>query len=355
MTRAQSRRIGSVRQAALGFTLLEAVVSLAIVLLAVAALLPTLSTARAKVISTSCQANQLALGMGWSSYVADYAELPGIHYQEGTYWSKPWGQPVYYGGVQAWMANGEDFAGGYLGASGAPSGYSGIGFVYPYIGGDGKTFYCPGTAASFEGTPGKLPWHNYWTGVNSNTGQPLPYWGFGKQGKGTIITYFYRSGMYEKNKGLPDSDPAWGGWQSAGENWTWTQLSRPSDPWVSDKPMLTCFWFGYRETSSPTWAETGPHTASINHEGVETNLLYTDGSVRTWQFDGEILSIGADGALSPRRQGMSPVWGWFDGYQYNIDQFRTGSLDDGYIVGYPEGDFRHQMPFWWVVAERALR
>lgn len=316
-----------------GFTLLETVVATAVAIVAVAALLPSVQQARQGVVTNACLANQASLGVGAAQYVQEFNELPGIQYHEGTYWTKPWGLPYYYGGITAWAPNGGDFWNDYLYGPNPnkPSGFAGIGYVYPYVGGNGKNFYCPGTASSFylaTGTsPNRIqtltPWYGTWTG-EPDTG----YGGFQKQGRSTLLTYFYRSGMYPKAD-LADSDPRW---VPGNPNWNWTRDNavHPSDPFVQNQPTLTCFWYGYRANQSPG-------VESVPHGGTRTNLLYTDGSTRTWKLPSQI----------------TPVWGWFDAGAYTKSEFRTGSFQTGFITtGYPS-DFYTQMPWWWIEADRA--
>jgi prepilin-type processing-associated H-X9-DG protein len=140
---------------------------------------------------------------------------------------------------------------------------------------------------------------------------------------------------YEQD--LPDADPRWAGYP----NWNWTRdrVVHPSDTFVQDQPELTCFWYGYRAQNG---VQVNPDLNTINHGGRRTNLLYTDGSALSWK-------------LPQTATGISPVWGWFDAGAYTKADFRTGSLQHGFVVaGYP-ADFYTQMPWWWVEAARGNR
>lgn len=329
-----------------GFTLLEAVVAAAVIVAAVAALLPTVGQARRQAVVASCLSNLMTLGVGSAQYTQNYNELPGIQGQEGNYWTTPWGRPYLYGGYLSWMTNGLDFKNDFLYADiypyatspnpNPPSGYTGLGAVTAYIGTDGKAFYCPGTAASFSDTSAGYPRYGTWTGTPDDGKH-----GFGRQGRGTETTYFHRGGMYDLNRDLPDGDPRWGG--TSNWNWTRDQPVHPGDAAVANKPMLTCFWYGANPQAGrpywPEWPASNPNLDTLSHGGRQTNLLYTDGSTRTWRLPSNI----------------TPIWAWFSEGAYTKGQFRTGSLSEGFIMsGYPS-DFYTQAPWWWIEAERANR
>jgi hypothetical protein len=245
---------------------------------------------------------------------------------EGLYFAKEWGQPYFYGGMQAWMStHPTDFWQGYLYRDmiGQPpptqSIVSGMGYIFPYIE-EPTTFYCPGTTASFSDNFGGEPWwgegswYSTWTGDHHSG-----YYKFGEQGKGTLTTYFYRGGMYEKNVDLPETDPAW----QLHQNWTNLELSRPTSTWIAGKPMLTCYWPGYNGETL-----TDPMLDTVNHEGEEVNLLYHDGSSRTWNLPSDV----------------TPLWNWYNALQY------SPTYNLGGFGNYNPGHFYTHAPWWWVRA-----
>jgi hypothetical protein len=89
------------------------------------------------------------------------------------------------------------------------------------------------------------------------------------------------------------------------------------------------------------------------HDGQSVNLLYDDGSSRTWLLPTEIVRVNVDGSITMVYKPLSAIWGWFGAGAWTIDQLSTGSMQDGFTIGYP-GDFYTQAPYWWVAAQRGV-
>jgi hypothetical protein len=152
-------------------------------------------------------------------------------------------------------------------------------------------------------------------------GQPLAP----NSGDSVPSTYFYRSGMYDINKDLPESDPRW----ANVSNWKRDSVSKPDDAWVANKPIVTCFWRGYNSQTGDT---TAPVASNAVHGGTATNVLTTNGSAYTYK-----PGFNSNGAQ------IMPVWAWYDAYAYSAPQYLSGSSP---------GNFYWQMPWFWVLAER---
>ena len=64
-------------RAALGFTLLELLVVIAVIAILAALLLPALAKAKGSAQSAACKSNLRQLGFALNMYVEDYGEYPG--------------------------------------------------------------------------------------------------------------------------------------------------------------------------------------------------------------------------------------------------------------------------------------
>lgn len=203
---------------------------------------------------------------------------------------------------------------------------------------DGRIYYCPGTKVSFSRHTFNLrmPWYDFWRGVgnavpSTDGTNTLDNYGMGvpqslNTGNSVPSTYFYRNGMYDKNKGLADSDPSW----ASTANWNINATVRPDDPIVSNKPYLTCFWRGYNSATGNT---DYPVAENAPHDGVLTNCLTTNGSAYTYKP-----------GMNSNGKRILPVWAWFDYAAFSAAQYDS--------EGNNGVSFYNQLPWFWVLAER---
>lgn len=116
-----------------GFTFIEVVISVAIVAMVLALLLPALRSARATSQRDQCAANQRIIGAAWTAYLAEHNNrFPAITVpQPGWVW----------GGVRFSVADDSARL-----DSNRP--------VNAYVGGDGEAFHCPADDGIAGATPG---------------------------------------------------------------------------------------------------------------------------------------------------------------------------------------------------------
>lgn len=277
------------------FTLIELLVVIAVISILMGMLLPALANARRQAKNSLCSGNMRQIGIAWTSYAGDYEYFPQ-NYMEGTYAAREGGP--YYSGIQAWMTTDGNL---YDGAS--VSIPSGIGHLIDYAKSP-ETYYCPANP--------KSEWmlKTYWKEGNWD------YGGFGIQGKGTILTYIYRGGMYPLEAN-PDTK------MDASTAYIAKKMGHSS---LNGRVMLTDFWYCYDADIGILDNTTLPH-GKMN----AVNLLYTDGSARSVSLPSYML----------------PVFCYFDG----------GNSDAGYFTRdlFNNSEWSKQLPWWWVEADKIPR
>jgi hypothetical protein len=269
-------------------TLFDTLALLGCIILGCLAILPALAANKEDARNTSCLNNQRQLAVGWANYASEY-NFVAANYNDGATIARPSGHPLdgslQCGSFATWLPNWD---------KPTESLPVGTGNFVPYVDSP-RVYYCPSMVKSND-------WYEKtWLG-NSPEG------GFGKPGKWTYTTYYYRGGVYYREK--------WP-FKSIDVTSTMMEHKRPDAEFIQGKPFITCHW--------SAGLDNHPLRTDMPHDGVSVNLGYPDGHAETWDLP----------------QGVLPLWARYE--SADAVNFAATGFDTNHLL--------KQLPWWWVLAD----
>jgi prepilin-type N-terminal cleavage/methylation domain-containing protein len=275
-----------------GFTLVELLVVISIIVLLIALLLPALGRARDRAVVLRCLAQQHQVGTATVAYALDH---------RGIVWAFPGHQPQIWVGDPLWTSPTNPWSSAPYNPWGiaiGQRGWASMGMMIPgdYLGGNSLVSHsilmCPGYSAQMWTSwfTYDAPAYPHWP--KGYQGNPTQYWGANNMDG--LSTYMPRESSWRFQNGPPESSPV-GDHHFA----QWERLERRNDIAV-----LACMF----------------RRSHIPHAGEGVNALYIDGSAAFYK---------------DRAAGVGTVLtfnGLYPGYQYIPPHPAAGWDDWGYLA-----------------------
>ncbi len=222
------------------FTLIELLIVISIIGVLIALLLPSLSKARQQARRIACQANIRANGIAFTAYAHDF---------------KDW---LPYPNIESWMGPPIVMDGGRL---------FNHGLLYPYLNFDARSFFCPDMVSADP---------EYWTFFTDPKYGARNFQNNWDTTRDRTYTSYGMPTRWQDVNVPPDSYDMMNS-QHDGARWIALKFSANSafsSPSHKNYPIFGCL---------QEWYYGGPNSYGA-HEGKMSNLLYTDGGVKQFEY-----------------------------------------------------------------------